>query len=201
MEPTPTLPPPPLSPEPAWTYWLQGTEGWTQRNISAARGSISPETISLVFKPLQAGCRNHWLLLVKNIPCPRGPQCLSQKGAGSQFIAGEINWDQLIFFFFPWSFENRLSGFKSLLRGFPGVSVVKNLPANVGDTDWSGFDPWSGKIPHAAEQLSPGTRTTESALEPESHNYWAHVSQLQKPELPRACALQQKKRPPQVLYN
>ena len=61
------------------------------RNISAARGSISPETISLVFKPLQAGCRNHWLLLVKNIPCPRGPQCLSQKGAGSQFIAGEIN--------------------------------------------------------------------------------------------------------------
>ena len=27
-----------------------------------------------------------------------------------------------------------------------------------------GFDPWSGKIPHAAEQLSPGTTTTEPAL-------------------------------------
>ena len=30
-----------------------------------------------------------------------------------------------------------------------------------------GFEPWSGKIPHAAEQLSPGTTTTEPAhLEP-----------------------------------
>ena len=29
-----------------------------------------------------------------------------------------------------------------------------------------GFDPWSGKIPHAVEQLSPSTTTTE----PEHHN-------------------------------
>ena len=27
-----------------------------------------------------------------------------------------------------------------------------------------GFEPWSGKIPHAAEQLSPCTTTTERAL-------------------------------------
>ena len=27
-----------------------------------------------------------------------------------------------------------------------------------------GFDTWSGKIPHAAEQLSPCTTTTEPAL-------------------------------------
>ena len=27
-----------------------------------------------------------------------------------------------------------------------------------------GFKPWSGKIPHAAEQLSPCTTTTEPAL-------------------------------------
>ena len=40
-----------------------------------------------------------------------------------------------------------------------------------------GFDPWSGKIPHAAEQLSPCATTTE-----------AHT--------PRARALQQEK-PPQ----
>ena len=32
--------------------------------------------------------------------------------------------------------------------GFPGGSVVKNLPQRCG------FDPWSGKIPHAMEQLS-----------------------------------------------
>ena len=28
--------------------------------------------------------------------------------------------------------------------------MVKNLPGNVGDT---GFDPWSGKIPHAKETI------------------------------------------------
>ena len=27
-----------------------------------------------------------------------------------------------------------------------------------------GFEPWSGKIPHAAEQLSPCATTTEPAL-------------------------------------
>ena len=34
---------------------------------------------------------------------------------------------------------------------FLGGSVVKNPPANARDV----FDPWSGKIPHAVEQLSP----------------------------------------------
>ena len=28
-----------------------------------------------------------------------------------------------------------------------------------------GFEPWSGKIPHATEQLSPCAVTTETALE------------------------------------
>ena len=32
-----------------------------------------------------------------------------------------------------------------------------------------GFEPWSGKIPHASEQLSPCATTTESAC----HNYWS----------------------------
>ena len=30
-----------------------------------------------------------------------------------------------------------------------------------------GFDPWSGKIPHAVDQLSPWATTTEPAC----HNY------------------------------
>ena len=47
------------------------------------------------------------------------------------------------------------------------------------------FDPWSGKILHATEQLKPG-----------SHNYWALTLQLLKPTRSRACALQQEK-PPQ----
>ena len=46
---------------------------------------------------------------------------------------------------------------EKLDRGFPGGSVVKNLPANAGE-------PWSGKIPHAAEQLSPCATTTEPVL-------------------------------------
>ena len=37
--------------------------------------------------------------------------------------------------------------------------VVKNLPASEEDR----FDPCSGKIPHAAEQLSPHTATPEPA--------------------------------------
>ena len=59
-----------------------------------------------------------------------------------------------------------------------------------------GFDPWSGKIPHAVEQLSLCTTTTE----PERHNYWspctttteAHAPQLLKPAYPRAFALQKR---------
>ena len=52
---------------------------------------------------------------------------------------------------------------------FHGGAVVKNPPANAGDTR---FGPWSGKIPHAMEQLSWCATATEPArLEPTSHNY------------------------------
>ena len=44
--------------------------------------------------------------------------------------------------------------------GFPGGAVVKNPPANAGD---HGFEPWSRKIPHAAEQLGPWATITEPA--------------------------------------
>ena len=39
--------------------------------------------------------------------------------------------------------------------------MAKNLPANA---ERHGFDPWSGKIPHASEQLSPCASATEPAL-------------------------------------
>ena len=45
--------------------------------------------------------------------------------------------------------ENWLKKNSSL--DFPGGTVDKNLPANAGDMD--GLDPWSRKLPHAAEQL------------------------------------------------
>ena len=44
---------------------------------------------------------------------------------------------------------------------FLGGAVVGNPPANAGDNV---FKPWSGKIPHAVEQLSPCATTTEPAL-------------------------------------
>ena len=58
-------------------------------------------------------------------------------------------------------------------RDVPGSPVVKNPPSSAGER---GFDPWSRKIPHAMEQLSPGTTTTE----PMRHNYWARMLQLPK---------------------
>ena len=53
------------------------------------------------------------------------------------------------------------SGFKNYFRDFPGGAVVKNPPAIAGGHE---FDPWSGKIPHAMEQLSPCPTATEPAL-------------------------------------
>ena len=47
--------------------------------------------------------------------------------------------------------------------------MVKNPPANAGAI---GFDPWSGKIPHAAGQLSQSaTNIKFCAQEPMCHNY------------------------------
>ena len=51
--------------------------------------------------------------------------------------------------------------FKMAFPGFPGGAVVKNPPANAGDT---GSSPGPGRFPHAVEQLSPCTTTTEPAL-------------------------------------
>ena len=42
--------------------------------------------------------------------------------------------------------------------------MVKNPPANAGRCGRLRFDPWSRKIPHAAEQLSPFPTTIEPVL-------------------------------------
>ena len=49
-----------------------------------------------------------------------------------------------------------------------------------------GFDPWSGKIPHATEQLSSYTTTIELEL-------WSPGTTATEAHVPRACALQQEK--------
>ena len=72
--------------------------------------------------------------------------------------------------------------------GFPGSSVVKDTPVNVGDT---------GSIQD--DCTCPGATKTgrhnywACTLEPTSCKYWAHVQQLLNPVCPRACAAQQEK--------
>ena len=71
------------------------------------------------------------------------------------------------------------------LPGFPGGSVVKNPPANTGDT---------GSIPEPTCLRATKPRCHNywaCALEPGGCNYWVHTSQLLKPARPRTCALQQ----------
>ena len=69
--------------------------------------------------------------------------------------------------------------------GFPGGAVVKNPPANAGDTVSS---PGPGRS-HVRGATKPVRHNYWAcALEPASHNYWACV--------PRARAPQQEK-PPQ----
>ena len=41
---------------------------------------------------------------------------------------------------------------------FPGGPVVKNLPSSARDR----FNPWSGRIPHDAEQQSPRAVATKA---------------------------------------
>ena len=46
------------------------------------------------------------------------------------------------------------SWIKKVAAGFPGGAVVENLPADARKM-LKMFKPWSGRIPHAAEQLGP----------------------------------------------
>ena len=60
--------------------------------------------------------------------------------------------------------------------------MVKNPPADAGG---HGFEPWTRKIPRAAEQLSPCATTTEPAcLEPVLRNKRSHRNE--EPEIGRA---------------
>ena len=46
---------------------------------------------------------------------------------------------------------NKQTESKIAIQGFPGGAVVENACQCRGH----GFEPWSGKIPHAVEQLGP----------------------------------------------
>ena len=67
--------------------------------------------------------------------------------------------------------------------GFPGGSVVKNVPASLRRHK---FDPWSGNSPQAMGQLNLFSATTQSVPR-------AWEPQLLKPACPIAHAPQQEK--------
>ena len=68
---------------------------------------------------------------------------------------------------------------KTLRQSFPGGPVVKIALQCKGH--W--FNPWWGKIPHTAEQLSLCVHHNywASALQPASRNYWAYELQVLQP--------------------
>ena len=77
-----------------------------------------------------------------------------------------------------WEFSAQL---KIVIWDFPAGTVVKNLPANAGDTS---------SIPRLEDPTCHrATKPTRHnywacALEPASHNYWARMPQLLKPTCP-----------------
>ena len=77
-----------------------------------------------------------------------------------------------------------------LQQDFPGGSVVKNPPANAGDT---GSSPGSGRS-HMPKPVHH--HYWAWALEPMSHNYWGHAPQLLKPTWLEPV-LRNKDKPPQ----
>ena len=70
-------------------------------------------------------------------------------------------------FYYMW-----LLWIKNSLHGFPGSSVVKNVPANAGDTSL---------IPDHGAAKPMCRKYWACALEPRRHNCWTHVLQLLKP--------------------
>ena len=94
--------------------------------------------------------------------CPYG-----QYGANDldlQIEKGSSVWNSTVLF----SLASELQGAALTIKAHQGASLVAQwlricLPMQGGH----GFKPWSGKIPHAAEQLGPWATITEPAcLEP-----------------------------------
>ena len=89
-------------------------------------------------------------------------------------------------------------------KDFTGSPVVKNSPANTGDT---GLIPGPGRIPHAVEQLSLCATTTEARAPQEKQPQWeAHTTQRKSsPRSPstrlKACTQQWRPSTAKIKYK
>ena len=102
-----------------------------------------------------------------------------------------------------WPRFNLIISLKTLLLGFPSGAVVKKESAC--QCRGHRFEPWSRKIPHAAEQLSPCAITTEPAhLEPMLCNKKSHYNEKpahRNKERPLLTATRRKQRRPNTAKN
>ena len=78
--------------------------------------------------------------------------------------------------------EEREKGIKNVFKEIVGLPWWHSGEESTCQCRGQGFYLWSGKIPHAVEQLSPClAHNWACTLEPASHNYWAREPQLLKP--------------------
>ena len=100
--------------------------------------------------------------------------CDLKRGTAWEQPGGGVPWNQQwwvsIYHPSPWWQRSQMitkwhKAFKEL-TDFPGGAEDRHLLAKAEDTS---FDPQSGKIPHATEQLSPRATTPE----PTGRNYWS----------------------------
>ena len=106
--------------------------------------------------------------------CPSEKRSLNEKGLLSSGGGFSTDWSQAA----PQDTESNAK-----VQCFPGISVVKNQPASARG---HGFNPWSGKISQAAEQLSPCSTTIERELQSLGTSSTEPRLQLLKPVCPRA---------------
>ena len=107
-----------------------------------------------------------------HIPRPQG-QKLSLAGLLRCFLALPVHKHPHISWALSITKWSSLPGIKTQVSGFPGGPVQESSLQCKGH--W--FNPWSRKIPHAAEQLSPQAPSTEPThLEPMLHNKRNHCN-------------------------
>ena len=104
--------------------------------------------------------------------CPSEKRSLNEKGLLSSGGGFSTDWSQAA----PQDTESNAK-----VQCFPGISVVKNQPASARG---HGFNPWSGKISQAAEQLSPCSTTIERELQSLGTSSTEPRLQLLKPVCP-----------------
>ena len=82
--------------------------------------------------------------------------------------------------------------YKIILRGFPAGSVIKNPPAQAGDTS---LIPYLGGSHMLRSRWASAPQLLRCAREPGCRSYWTHSLQLLKSVHPRAQARKQEKPP------